>query len=78
MSKLSTIWTVVWSLLTDRAVWAGTSTSGVSFLGAAHVAAAQQYLALFAALCGGLASLATFVYVCLKIYRLLKNPVAKE
>lgn len=78
------------ALVHDRVIQAGTGTSGVSLVGAAGIgrhpldaatatlAHAQPWIAFFAALFGGLSAAATFVYVCLKIGRLLKNPQMRE
>jgi ABC-type uncharacterized transport system permease subunit len=68
-------------IIHDRVVQAGTGTSGVSLLGAKGLESAsvsfatyQPYVAFFAALFGGLSAFATFVYVCLKIRRMLRQP----
>lgn len=42
------------------------------------LAGAQPWIALFAALFGGLSAAATFIYVCIKIRRLIQNPQARE
>jgi alpha-glucuronidase len=69
----------VWGLVkTDRTIHAGVSSSGVSLWGSAQLADVQQYLALFAAFFGGLSAAAVFVYTCLKIWRLLKQPKALD
>ena len=76
---------IIWhSLITDRVVVTGATTGG-STLGAAklahsttieHLLALQPYVVFFATLAGALVSVATFIYVCIKIRRLLKNPAA--
>lgn len=82
--------TILLSLINDRVVQAGTGSSTVSIAGAAGMAHdpmnwatslighAQPWIAFFAALFGGLSAFATFVYVCLKIRRLLNQPDARE
>lgn len=82
--------TIFAELIHDRVVQAGTGTSSVSLVGAvgverhplavatAALAEMQPWIAFFAALFGGLSALATFVYVCLKIHRMVKNPRAPE
>lgn len=77
---------VLWNdIMSDRVVIAGGTTGGAT-LGVAHaaseapiynhMAAIQPYVVFFGALLGGLCSLATLVYVCIKIGRLVKNPSA--
>lgn len=76
---------LIWnSIITDRVVVTG-STTGGGTLGVAklahettvdHLLALQPYAVFFATLFGGLVSVATFVYVCIKIRRLLKNPAS--
>lgn len=87
---ISEIAHLLWGLIkTDRVVQAGAGTSATSLWGSQHLASdsmslatwaaqAQPWIALFSAVFGGLAALATFFYVCLKIRRLLKNPRATE
>lgn len=70
----------------DRAAQAGAATSGVSLWGSYSIGQAspelisqvQPWVAFFAAVFGGLSACATFVYVCIKIRRLLRNPRAAE
>lgn len=76
---------IIWNdLVTDRVVVTG-STAGGGTLGVAKLAhettverllALQPYAVFFATLTGALVSVATFVYVCIKIRRLLKNPTS--
>ena len=84
-SALLLIIRIIWhSLVTDRVVVTGATTGGGT-LGAAklahsttieHLLALQPYAIFFATVFGGLVSVATLVYVCIKIARLLKNPAA--
>ena len=70
---------LLWEVLTtDRTVWYGAGSSGTSLLGAATIDHTQVCLAIFAAFFGGLSALATFVYMCLKIHRMVKNPQHSE
>jgi hypothetical protein len=85
---MQTVKTIISELITDRVVQAGTGTSTISFAGAigvehhraalATLADVQPWIAFFAALFGGLSAFATFVYVCLKIARMLRNPRSAE
>jgi hypothetical protein len=76
-------------LFHDRAVLAGASSSGVSLGGsygitytagllASSLATVQQWVALFAGVFGGLAALATLIYVSYKIIRMWRNPRSLE
>lgn len=76
-------------LFHDRAVLAGTSSSGVSLGGsyglthttgplASSFVTLQQWVALFAGVFGGLAALATLIYVSYKIVRMWRNPMSLE
>lgn len=77
-------------IVRDRAVQAGTGSSTVSLAGAAGMSGdplgwaatfighAQPWIVFFAAIFGGLCSAATFILICIKIHRLLKQPKALE
>lgn len=73
------IWADVWGLIKgDRIIHAGVSSSGVSLWGSVQLSHAQQYIALFAGLFGGLSAAAVFVYTCIRIYRLIRQPKALD
>lgn len=72
---LRLLWTVI---MTDRTVQAGASTSGLSLLGGTTIEQAHQWVAFYATAIGALGATATFVYVCIKIFRLLRDPSSRE
>lgn len=93
IDKLAIAKLILTHLYHDRTVLAGTSTSSLSLSGSygithspplnaqmatVDLAPIQQWIALFAGIFGGLAALATFVYVIFKIIRLARNPRALE
>lgn len=79
LSRIAEVFAISWNVVReDRTVHVGASASGVSLWGASALGHAQAGLALFAAFFGGLASAAIFVYTCIKIRRLVKNPKATE
>lgn len=80
---------IIAELLNDRVIQAGVGSSSVTFVGAAGMtihpltlatmlADVQPWIAFLATLFGGLASLAAFVYACLKIRRMIQNPKALD
>ncbi len=86
MHTITTLKLILFAIVTDRAVHAGGSTSALALWGGqqlsphhfASIASAQEAIAFYATVAGALGATATLVYVCLKIWRLLRNPGATE
>lgn len=72
------LWEIFTEVVTDRIVLAGTGSSGTSIFGAISLSQTREWLAIFAALFGGLSALSVFVYTCIKIRRMLSDPTSKE
>jgi hypothetical protein len=79
MSTTADILRLVWAvIMTDRAVQAGASTSGVSLFGGMTIQRAHEWVGIYATLIGAIGATATTVLVCIKIYRLLRDPASKD
>jgi len=78
-ATLKLIWTAI---VTDKTIKAGATFSSLSLWGGYNAAGVKAWLdgwvPLYAMVIGALGSTALFILTCLKIWRLLRNPNAKE